>query len=250
MPRCCRAGAARRRSSARSRPATTSPASPSCRWTPASTPARCCSPRRVDDRRRRQRRRAAGRASPRSAASSSSQALGALANGRARRPAAARGRRHLRRQDHQGRGDDRLARSRRPTIERRLRAFDPAPGARSVLGGETITCWRGVVAPGRRPAGRDRRRRRRRAHRRLRRGPARAHRAAARRRPAHGGRGVPARLDAARSAPSSTPAPDPRRDHDGRLNFAAPSPSSPATPLGASNLRGHAHVQSARRPPS
>jgi methionyl-tRNA formyltransferase len=34
------------------------------------------------------------------------------------------------------------------TIERRLRAFDPAPGARSVVGGETITCWRGVVVAG------------------------------------------------------------------------------------------------------
>ncbi|HEY4959006.1 MAG TPA: methionyl-tRNA formyltransferase [Caldimonas sp.] len=33
-------------------------------------------------------------------------------------------------------------------IERRLRAFDPAPGARSTLNGETITCWRGVVQPG------------------------------------------------------------------------------------------------------
>jgi methionyl-tRNA formyltransferase len=33
-------------------------------------------------------------------------------------------------------------------IERRLRAFDPAPGARSVLGGEAITCWRGVVLAG------------------------------------------------------------------------------------------------------
>jgi methionyl-tRNA formyltransferase len=33
-------------------------------------------------------------------------------------------------------------------IERRLRAFDPAPGARSVLAGETITCWRGVVRAG------------------------------------------------------------------------------------------------------
>src|SRR5436190_2153870 len=33
-------------------------------------------------------------------------------------------------------------------IERRLRAFDPAPGARSVLAGETITCWRGDVRPG------------------------------------------------------------------------------------------------------
>ncbi|MGZ8259449.1 MAG: methionyl-tRNA formyltransferase [Caldimonas sp.] len=34
------------------------------------------------------------------------------------------------------------------TIERRLRAFDPAPGAKSVLAGEAITCWRGVVRPG------------------------------------------------------------------------------------------------------
>ena len=30
-------------------------------------------------------------------------------------------------------------------IERRLRAFDPFPGARSVLGAETLTCWRGDV---------------------------------------------------------------------------------------------------------
>ena len=34
-------------------------------------------------------------------------------------------------------------------IERRLRAFDPFPGARSSLGGETITCWRGEVRAGR-----------------------------------------------------------------------------------------------------
>ena len=32
-------------------------------------------------------------------------------------------------------------------IERRLRAFDPFPGARSALAGETITCWRGAVRP-------------------------------------------------------------------------------------------------------
>jgi methionyl-tRNA formyltransferase len=40
---------------------------------------------------------------------------------------------------------------RRPAaaIERQLRAFDPAPGARSVLAGETITCWRGGVRRGR-----------------------------------------------------------------------------------------------------
>jgi methionyl-tRNA formyltransferase len=34
-------------------------------------------------------------------------------------------------------------------IERRLRAFDPFPGATGVLGGEAIKCWRGVPAPGR-----------------------------------------------------------------------------------------------------
>ncbi len=33
------------------------------------------------------------------------------------------------------------------TIERRLRAFDPFPGARGTLDGEAITCWRGRVRP-------------------------------------------------------------------------------------------------------
>ncbi len=31
-------------------------------------------------------------------------------------------------------------------IERRLRAFDPFPGARSRLAGEPILCWRGVAS--------------------------------------------------------------------------------------------------------
>jgi methionyl-tRNA formyltransferase len=31
------------------------------------------------------------------------------------------------------------------TIERRLRAFDPFPGATAQLDGETIKCWRGSV---------------------------------------------------------------------------------------------------------
>jgi methionyl-tRNA formyltransferase len=35
------------------------------------------------------------------------------------------------------------------TIERRLRAFDPFPGASAVHDGETLKCWRGVVAGGR-----------------------------------------------------------------------------------------------------
>ena len=34
------------------------------------------------------------------------------------------------------------------TIERRLRAFDPFPGATGVLGADTIKCWRGAVVPG------------------------------------------------------------------------------------------------------
>jgi methionyl-tRNA formyltransferase len=35
-----------------------------------------------------------------------------------------------------------------PLIERRLRAFDPFPGATAQQGGETIKCWGGAVAPG------------------------------------------------------------------------------------------------------
>ncbi|MEO5696082.1 MAG: methionyl-tRNA formyltransferase [Burkholderiaceae bacterium] len=34
-------------------------------------------------------------------------------------------------------------------VERRLRAFDPFPGASAVLGGDTIKVWRGVVVAGR-----------------------------------------------------------------------------------------------------
>jgi len=34
-------------------------------------------------------------------------------------------------------------------IERRLRAFDPFPGATGVLAGETIKCWRGTLVAGR-----------------------------------------------------------------------------------------------------
>ena len=33
-------------------------------------------------------------------------------------------------------------------IERRLRAFDPFPGATAALGADSIKCWRGVVVPG------------------------------------------------------------------------------------------------------
>jgi methionyl-tRNA formyltransferase len=55
----------------------------------------------------------------------------------------------------------------RPCIERRMRAFDPFPGATSVLAGETLKVWRAMragraAAPSRRHrAGRRRRRHRR-----------------------------------------------------------------------------------------
>ena len=38
-------------------------------------------------------------------------------------------------------------------IERRLRAFDPFPGATTLLDGEAIKCWRGTVVPGAGAAG-------------------------------------------------------------------------------------------------
>ena len=100
----------------------------------------------------------------RSAASSSSRRSARSPSGPLVGRRAARGRRHLRRQDHKAEATIDW-RAPAATIERRLRAFDPAPGARSVAGGETITCWRGVVVArdGGRPGGSSRRRRR--AHR-------------------------------------------------------------------------------------
>ena len=116
-------------------------------------------------------------------------------------------------------------------IERRLRAFDPAPGARSVLAGEYDHLLARRRPPGRRQAGRDRRRRRRRAHRRLRRRAPGADRAAARRRPAHGRRGPAARLDAAARRRLRRRAERPAGG--ARLKSGAPSPSSGSAPLGA-----------------
>jgi methionyl-tRNA formyltransferase len=114
-------------------------------------------------------------------------------------------------------------------IERRLRAFDPAPGARSVLAGETITCWRGAVrAGGGRPGevvavaggaltvacGQGRL------------ALTELQRAGGRRMAAEALlRGWTPPLGAVFDA-----APDPRSDHESRLNFAAPSPSVQATP--------------------
>jgi len=114
-------------------------------------------------------------------------------------------------------------------IERRLRAFDPAPGARSVLAGETITCWRGVVRSGGGKPGEvvavD--------------GGALTvacgqGRLALTELQRAGGRRMAAEALLRGWTPPVgavfEPAPDPRRDPEGRLNFAAPPPSSLATP--------------------
>jgi len=114
-------------------------------------------------------------------------------------------------------------------IERRLRAFDPAPGARSVLAGETITCWRGAVAAG---GGRP--------------GEVVAvdggaltvacgeGRLALTELQRAGGRRMAAEALLRGWTPAVgtvfDPAPDPRRDHEGRLNFGAPPPSVLPTP--------------------
>ena len=114
-------------------------------------------------------------------------------------------------------------------IERRLRAFDPAPGARSVLAGETITCWRGVVRPGDGQPGEvvavD--------------GGALTvacgqGRLALTELQRAGGRRMAAEALLRGWTPAVgavfEPAPDPRRDLEGQLNFAAPPPSSLLTP--------------------
>ena len=114
-------------------------------------------------------------------------------------------------------------------IERRLRAFDPAPGARSVLAGETITCWRGVVRPGDGQPGEvvavD--------------GGALTvacgqGRLALTELQRAGGRRMAAEALLRGWTPAVgsvfAPAPDPRRDLEGRLNFAAPPPSSLLAP--------------------
>ena len=179
----------------------------------------------------------AGRGWPRSAASSSSQALGALAKGRSsagpqpeagvtyaakiakdeaaidwRAPAAddrappARVRPFARREQRAGRRDDHLlARRRSPGRRARRGRSSPSTAARSPSPAARADCALTELqrAGGRRMAAEA-----------LLRGwtPP-----------------VGAVFD---------PAPDPRRDHEGRLNFAAPSPSSPVTPFDASNLRG------------
>ena len=110
--RCCRAGAARRRSIAPSWRATPRPASPPCAWTKGSTPARCCWP---------SARRSPPPTPPRSVHDRLAElgarlivsTLDGLVRQDARAGAAVRGGRHLRPQARQGGRRARLAAARR-----------------------------------------------------------------------------------------------------------------------------------------
>ena len=224
MPRCCRAGAARRRSTAPSRRATTQTGITIMQMDAGLDTGDMLRRRAARDRRRRHHRERCTTGSRRSAARLIVEALERARRRPARRPPQPRGRRHLRAQDRRRPRRRSTGARRRPTIERRLRAFDPVPGReRACWPARRSSCWRGR---GRRRAaaqpGEVRRRRRRRHHGRLR--PAARCALTELQRP--GGQRLAAEAllrgcDAA-SAPSST-----RRQilsaTRRRLNFAAPA---------------------------
>ena len=110
-PRCCRAGAVRRRSNAPCSPATRRPASASCKWTPGSTRGPCTSrARRRSARTRRPARCTTG--SPSLAAETLLAALPARAGGHLRRRTPQRSdARDRRAEDRESRGAARLARA-------------------------------------------------------------------------------------------------------------------------------------------
>ena len=132
-PRCCRAGAARRRSSARSSPATTRTGITIMQMDAGSTPGRCCCARELADRAARDRRRAC---------TTGSRALGAeaivAADRRAGRLAASR-RRRSRREGATYAAKIRKEEARidwaQPAvaIDRQVRAFNPWPVAETPL---------------------------------------------------------------------------------------------------------------------
>ena len=112
-------------------------ASRSCRWTRGSTPARCSMPSAFRSA-RATRRHARARSSPRWARARWSTCLQRLARGRPRRagrrsrPTAPPMRRRSARPKPPSTGARRAA-----TIDRQVRAFDPVPGAATLLAGET-----------------------------------------------------------------------------------------------------------------
>ncbi len=108
MPRCCRAGAARRRFSVRCSQGTRAPASPSCAWRLASIRVRCLR-RGKSTSARATLRRPCMMGSRNSGRSSSWKPSTRFARAASHEIAAARRWRHLRGKNQQARGADRLA---------------------------------------------------------------------------------------------------------------------------------------------
>ena len=247
--RCCRAGAARRRSSGRSWPATRRPACRSCAWSPALDAgpvyAQRAEPIAPDDDYGDARRAPAG--------TSRSTCCASVLDDRPRADAAARGRRHLRREDHR-RGPH--ARPRAPRARERRRRPRAAPAHRRADRAAPTASFVGVhearvgddggLRAARRPA-------RRRAADALRRLPARApaDRVARRRRREPGPPGCPVaepalvgarprglrpRRSGRRCGPGSSGRARPRRPS--RRSAPAPSPASrPRRCRGGSSAR-------------
>ena len=144
MRRGCRAGAARRRSRARSRPATATTG-----ITIMQMDAGLDTGPVVDMRRRADR----ARTRPPATLHDKLAATGAARDRRRRCRRLARDgalastpqpaeRRHLRREDRPRDAAHRLDAVDAVVLDRRVRAFDPAPGASRALGGEAVKIWR------------------------------------------------------------------------------------------------------------
>ena len=154
-PRCCRAGAAPRRSSARSSPAIAKPASPSCRWTRASIRAPVFAQQPVADRRATTTPARCTTSSPRSARDCYRRGARASSQ-RARRtpmPQPQR-RRDLRAQDRKGARRGSTGRGRRSSSSARCARSAQRPARCARLDGEPLKIWRARVARGQRRAGR------------------------------------------------------------------------------------------------
>ena len=130
--RCCRAGAAPRRSSGRSWPATRDRACRSCAWWPGSTRARSACRSAADRGRRRLRHRRRAARGP--AASCSARDLLGCARWTSRRRSSSRTRSGVRYAEKITARDRDLDPTRRPSVrERRVRALRPHIGARLAL---------------------------------------------------------------------------------------------------------------------
>ena len=143
-PRSCRAGAARRRSNARFWLATRRPASASFAWRRGWTPGRCSRCGRCRSTRRR--RTGAARAAGGLAAEMLPEVVAGIAAGSL--PATPQPEEGVTYAHKLTRAEGRLDFTSPPTIERRLRALNPAPGCWCEARGERLTLLSGRVVAG------------------------------------------------------------------------------------------------------